>query len=173
MKKEVIAETFTPFYDPTEDRIKLIINYQSADKRIDFMITRAFIINFVPAFDDYLLQYYPQEALASQEKLSSRKTTQAVTETYNDKKSPQQKDKREESKITATDNANMQLFTQEPELLIKTDFIYDKNSKKTTLIFSGKKSTAKAALTYLMMEQLIGTIKTAIPNFSWGIAQNF
>ena len=172
MKKEVIAETFTPFYDPTEDRIKLVINYQSADKRIDFMITRAFIINFVPAFDDYLLQYYPQEALSSQKKSSSLKTAQAITETYNDKEShPQQK---EESKmLTATDNVNMQLFTQEPELLIKIDFIYDKNSKNTTLIFSSTKSTATAALTYLMMEQLIGTIKTAIPNFSWGIAQNF
>ena len=172
MKKEVIAKTFTPFYDPTEDRIKLVINYQSADKRIDFMITRAFIINFVPAFDDYLLQYYPQEALASQKELSSLKVTHAVTETYNDKEShPQQK---EESKtITPTDNVNMQLFTQEPELLIKIDFIYDKNSKNTTLIFSSTRSTATAALTYLMMEQLIGTIKTAIPNFSWGIAQNF
>jgi len=172
MKKEVIAETFTPFYDQLEDRIKLIINYQNIEKRVDLMITRAFIINFIPAFDDYLLQYYPEKALESQSNnflVNPTKKDQKIAKETTAKKT----NEKEESKITKTDNANMKLLEKEPELLIKLDFIFDKKSQKTTLIFTTKKSIVKTALTYTMMKQLISTIKAAIPNFSWGIAQNF
>lgn len=44
MKKEIVGTTFTPLYNPIEDRICLVINYQDPYARADFMITRSFTL---------------------------------------------------------------------------------------------------------------------------------
>ena len=39
-KKTILANTFTPLYDELEDRIRIVVNYQDIQNRIDFVITR-------------------------------------------------------------------------------------------------------------------------------------
>jgi len=48
------AETFTCHYIDKEDRLLLTINYQNIEKRIDFWITRAFLLKLLPHFFDYV-----------------------------------------------------------------------------------------------------------------------
>ena len=166
MKREILVETFTPMYDSFEDRIKLIINYQNIEKRVDLMLTRSFIINFIPAFDDYLLEYYNEDK--TENAVEEETITQVSHNNGNEKNQEEKK-----SSITQTDQTNIKLLEKEPELLTKIDFLFDKKTKQTTLLFTTKKTIVKTTLSKKMLEQLIQTIRIAIPNFSWGIAPNF
>jgi hypothetical protein len=57
-QKEIIAQTFTPIYDEVEDRIRVVINYQDIMNRVDYMITRKFILNIIPTIDEFILKHY-------------------------------------------------------------------------------------------------------------------
>ena len=48
------AQTYTCHYIEREDRLLLTINYQDVEKRIDFWITRAFLVKLLPYFFDYV-----------------------------------------------------------------------------------------------------------------------
>lgn len=48
------AKTYTCHYIEKEDRLLLTINYQDIKKRIDFWITRAFLIKLLPYFFEYV-----------------------------------------------------------------------------------------------------------------------
>jgi hypothetical protein len=63
--KKIIADTFTPLYDAIEDRIRLVINYQNIDSRVDLMITRSFILEFLPTMDEFVLNKDPEVSPSS------------------------------------------------------------------------------------------------------------
>ena len=52
--KVISAQTFTPVYDELEDRIRLSVNYQDVNNRIDFLITRNLIINLLPSIEEFI-----------------------------------------------------------------------------------------------------------------------
>ena len=149
---KIIANTFTPLYDEVEDRIILVINYQDAQNRVDFMITRNFILKILPAADEFLMRYYPEKQLQS----LSIETSEAT---------PQES-------LSQTNSDNLEFFAKEKELLVNVNFSFE-NATTTTLLLSSQKSTTIATLDQTMLVQLIKTIKVTIPNFSWGIAINF
>jgi hypothetical protein len=51
------AQTFTPMYSQSEDRIRLVINYADYSNRIDLWLTRAFLLKLIPTIEDCLDQY--------------------------------------------------------------------------------------------------------------------
>ena len=51
--KTIQAKTFTCFYSEKEDRLLLTINYEDVQNRVDFWITRAFLLKLLPHFFDY------------------------------------------------------------------------------------------------------------------------
>lgn len=53
----VAAHTFTTLYSELEDRLRLIINYADYSKRIDFWITRAFLLKLAPSWEEYSYRY--------------------------------------------------------------------------------------------------------------------
>ena len=59
-QKTIYIQTLTPLYDKVEDRIRLSINYQDIANRIDLMITRAFILQLLPIFEEFIYKHYPE-----------------------------------------------------------------------------------------------------------------
>jgi len=154
-KKILIAKTFTPIYDELEDRIRLIVNYQDMPNRVDFMITRNFVIKLIPSIDDYIFKYYDDIAITEQTVSSSANTN---TKSNN---------------ISKTDKTDLSFLHTGDKLLTSINLSYHPNSKKTTIKFYSKDVEAKATLDSYNFQQIIKIIKKTIPNFKWGIAPNF
>ncbi len=152
--KKIMANTFTPVYDEIEDRIILVINYEDIYNRIDFMITRSFILKLLPTVEEFMIHHYWDNK-------------EEVVEIVYDA----QKD--ENDTLQQTNHEDLELFAKEKELLQEVNFTYIKDKELTTLTLSSKKTFAIASLNYTMLRQLFDTIKISIPNFSWGIAANF
>ena len=65
MSQETIihAKTFTCHYIEKEDRILLTINYENIEERVDFWVTRSFLIKLLPYFFDYTTSKPQEESM--------------------------------------------------------------------------------------------------------------
>jgi hypothetical protein len=158
LKREVVALTFTPKYDIVEDRIRLSINYNDIKNRVDFMITRAFILKLLPYLDEYMFKFYNTELTAS--------TNIPELKDVDEKKIPVS------TSTSKTDNTNLELYKQDDELLITVNFSYIKKTKISILKFQSENSQAVAQLNGESIKQVFMIIKSTIPFFSWGISHN-
>ncbi len=154
--KKITAINFTPKYDELEDRIRLSINYDDIQNRVDFMITRAFILKLFPVLDEYMMKFYDLDLIPE------------VNPSHDIKK-----EKVKSSNSTSvTDGTNLELYKQEDELLKEIKFSYVKNKKTSIIKFQSKNSEAIAQLDSNSMKQVFAIIKSTIPFFSWGISHN-
>jgi len=156
MKKSITAKTFTPLYDEVEDRLRVVVNYNDIGNRVDFMITRSFILNLIPSAEEFVLKHYDAEPPLPQDVTLSSKT-----------------DAKEDEALLKTDAVNLELFRTEEELLLEVNFSFDINTKQTTLSLSSKNIIAKIVLDQLMLQKIIQVIKSAIPFMKWGISRHF
>ncbi len=150
MKKNITAKTFTPIYDSIEDRLRLVINYQDIQNRVDLMITRSFILDLIPSAEEFIAKYYGE--------LDVEVNTQSEIK---------------ERSTSKTDNVNLELLRTNEELLQEVNFSYDPNSKHTILTLSSKNIVAKTELDSFMLQQIIQVIKSSIPYIKWGISHYF
>ncbi|MEA2099207.1 MAG: hypothetical protein U9P72_03660 [Campylobacterota bacterium] len=153
--KNISANTFTPIYDQVEDRLRLVINYQDIQSRVDFMITRSFILNLIPAAEEFIDKHYPDEILLNDTTVKTNFNVQ------------------ENTGVSKTDNTNLELLRTQEELLLEVNFSFDINTKQTVITFSSKNVIAKAVLDSNTMQQTISVIKSSIPYIQWGFSHNF
>ena len=154
MKKTITANDFTPIYDTLEDRIRLVLNYQDINNRVDFMITRSFLLNLIPTAEEFIEQSYGTEDVV-QEKV-------AVAHVNEPNKA-----------LNQTDTANLELFKKDEELLLEVNFAFNKQKKITKVAFSSKTVVVNAQLNASTIREVFKMIKLAIPRIKWGIAYNF
>lgn len=154
MKKNITANTFTPLYDELEDRIRLAINYQDIHNRVDFMITRNFILNLIPSAEEFMTNHYGMLDFKIAAKADINENTQSKS-------------------VSKTDNVNFDLLRTSEELLLEVNFSFDKDSKQTLLTLSSKNIEARASLDSFMLQQIFKVIKSAVPNIRWGISHYF
>ena len=135
--------TFTCIYDELEDRIRLSINYQDPLNRIDFMITRRFVLKLFPVLEENYYKFFGM---------------------------PQNHDEIQKANSnTKTDGATFQLIMDKSELLHKVDLKFDEKIKRLTLIFYGKNDTASALLDGDSYKYFLKILQTSVPSYSWGI----
>jgi len=154
MKKEIIAKTFTPYYDSIEDRIRFVINYQDYENRKDVMITRSMIINLLSTAEDFLQQHNPEASLNPSKRVESNSTQL----------------KAQQEKLSQTDNTNLTLLQKDEELLLEVSFSYEKKSELFQVAFKTKESVVHSSLTKENFVQVFSVLKSAVPHFHWGIA---
>lgn len=156
MKRIIVAKTFTPLYDEIEDRLRVVVNYEDIQNRVDFMITRNFILNLIPSAEEFILKYYSSEPLSNDgiamDSHAKSKENEALLE---------------------TDAVNLELLRTSEELLTEVNFYFDTATKITSVVFSSKKVTANISLDGLMLQKIFHIIKLAIPNIRWGISHCF
>ncbi len=157
------AKTFTPIYDQIEDRLRVVINYEDMQNRVDLMITRSFILNLIPSLDDYIFQYYADTIYCEDD--DYEESIQENSEITKNKKS--------DKNISKTDNTNLNLYRISEELLLKVDLTYNKQSKQTLIVFTSKESIIKSQLDGLLFQQIVKIIKSNIPYIKWGISKYF
>ncbi len=155
--KTIQIKTLTPTYDSIEDRIRLSINYQDIDNRIDFMITRSFIIQLLPILDEYLYKHYSE--YKDDEDMIEIKAQEARTQ---------------DSNVSSTNVEDIHLYKSLEDLLVTINLKYDANTNLTYIEFISKEGhKASTTCDIDMLKSIIKSIKSTIPNFSWGISSHF
>jgi hypothetical protein len=148
------AQKFTFSYDRTEDRLKMLINYDLPEARIDFFITRVMLMRLIPVIEKILIS---SMTLQESEKSSNHLP----------------KERRLGSKI-ATDETTLKLLDENRVYLLeKIDFQYQAKNNTVTLIFSAAgEIKCTAYLTAENFSQVMNGMLSAVPHSSWGIASN-
>lgn len=140
-KPQIIqAQTFTCNYIEREDRVLLTINYRDVAQRIDFWITRAFLVKLLPYFFEYTAQDSANE------------------------QSTDQRDK------TQTDNATFALTQQSPILLESIDFRTLQDTKEIIFKSLEHQIFARAVFDDRTFASFVTILIGAVPKFDWGIA---
>lgn len=161
-EKTITGKTFSPLYDEVEDRIRLTINYQDIENRIDFVITRNLIISWIPAINGFIDKYYNDDLA---ENITSIEIESDIKDVIKQSTNKQQ--------LKLTDNSDLELLKTEDVLLERIDLRYNVNSRNTTLILFSKNIMVKSILDYNNLIKIMGTIKNTIPNFKWGLSRSF
>ena len=155
MSKTINARTFTPKYDEVEDRLRVVINYEDLNNRVDFMISRAFVLRLFPTLEEYMIKYYSSDVeipVVTKQKMKENIKT--------DKQTAQ------------TDATNLELLKTDNELLLEVNFSYKHTSKRTIVRFKSQNVVVVADLDHKSIKQIFSMIKSVIPFFSWGISQH-
>ena len=167
MLETIQIRSLTPLYDKVEDRIRLCANYQDMQSRIDFMVTRAFMINLLFSLDEYLLTYYSNKIITKDTIESTVDTTQtSKTKSKTSTKIPLKN-------ITNTVNEDLELYGSKEDLLVNLQLQYHKDKQLTTMEFTSKNNhQASLVVDAISLQQILWSIKRAIPSTSWGILTN-
>lgn len=148
MKKTITARTFTPTYDISEDRIRLAINYEDYENRIDLMITRRFALQLIPTLEEH-----------SQARTPSSSNTDENDETKKDI-------------LHQTDGTNLELLQAETILLEEVNIKKDE-ANNIILTMQCKTATVVALLDAKTMQEFCRVLKASVPKVEWGIGYNF
>ncbi len=154
------AKKFTFQYDRVEDRLKMLVNYDSADSRIDFFITRAMLFRLIPVIEQILIKA-ETNALKEAPKVH-RKNIHVNSKGI--RLAPEQK----------TDTSTMKLLDQKHIFLLsKVDFQFNSKNNSITMILSAQNEPkCSAKLTSENFSQVMNAMIGAVPHTSWGMASN-
>lgn len=141
----ILATTFTPYYCEAEDRVRLVVNYADFANRIDFWITRAFLLKLLPSMEEYLYTYTSPQILNSPQKTHSRETT-------------------------STDSGTLAVTEKEGILLEAVDMTYVADTSMFEIRMRGRGSQTLAVLDEQMMMAVLKSIFGAAPHMQWGIS---
>jgi len=148
--RQIKIKTITPRYDILEDRIRLSLNHNDIQNQIDFMLTRKFILNLLPSYEEYMLKVYNKEM---QEKK------------YNNQKKQQG--------ARLDNHNNLEPYQHNAELLLSIQFSFIPKDKLTILKFSTTHTEAIATLNLQDLINVFSLIKSTIPYFDWSVSPHF
>ena len=134
------VKTFTCRYDALEDRLLLTLNYQSAYERVDFWITRRFLLKLVPVFFDFTEHMPVQETYVP---YASQNTGETEVSEY-------------------------LLFQRAPILLESVDF--QKREGHIVLLFKNHvhQIVYEAILDAAGVERFVNLLLGCAPRYEWG-----
>ncbi len=134
------AKTYTCQYVEREDRLLLTINYQDISNRVDFWITRKFLLKLLPYFFDYMSS-----------------VPQAIEKQNNS------------NGTTSTDTSTFVLTQKEPFLLDSVDLGYTQNGDIKIVFKNTEKNIfCVGALEHILFENLVELITKSVPVVEWG-----
>ncbi len=140
METQILSvKTFTCKYDDKEDRLVLTLNYLSPIERVDFWITRSFLLKLIPVFFDFTQQ-----------------STQDNTPINNQLPTP-------------TDSSMYILTQKESLLLESMDFKRQNNATVLVFKNLTKAVLYEAILDENGMKNFVNLILKSVPRYEWGI----
>lgn len=140
------AQTFTPIYSQSEDRIRLILNYAVYSNRADLWLTRSFLLKLIPMIEDILDQYEPPE------------------------REPNIQIQTEQKAKGQTDTSTLAVTEKAGELVRSVDITYLPSSKQYKLVFKTDNFHAVSVLSGPLLRTVLKAIFGAIPKIDWGIS---
>ncbi len=152
----VLAQKFTFEYSHVEDRLKMLINYDSATERIDFFITRAMLCKLIPVIEKLLIKFAELPVSTQQERKHLHVNSQLPPAVAHQ-----------------TDRETLELLQQQIFLLEKVDFTWHAKNRSVTLLFyANGVRQCKAHLNSEHFSLVMQGMMLAVPHTSWGIAPN-
>lgn len=142
----ITAQTFTPFYSQTEDRIRLVVNYADYPNRFDLWLTRAFLLQLLPTLEECIDTHGVQG-----EKSELQKATE------------QQAQKQ-------TDSSTLSVTEKEGHLVHSVDITYRPDNQYFEIIFKTEGANVMAILNETLLTSVLKSIFNAIPHIAWGIS---
>lgn len=153
--KNIQALSFTPKYDELEDRVRVVVNYEDIHNRVDFMMTRSFILKLFPTLEEFMIKFYSGDIEIPIITPEVMKEKIKVDDSTNQ-----------------TDITNLELFQTNDELLLEVSFSYIKATNKNIVKFKSANIEVVSQLDEHSIKQIFSMIKSVIPFFSWGISQD-
>ena len=139
-EQRFVAKTFTCRYDAKEDRLLLTLNYLFVEDRIDFWITRSFLLKLLPIFFDFS----PTN--------DAPKSTQALADTKE-----------------STDASTYSLTYKEPLLLESVDFKRMEQGTMLVFKNLEKSIFCEALLNEVDMKSFMSLLLGSVPKYEWGM----
>lgn len=148
VQRIVQAQTFTPYYSALEDRIRFVINYGEYEKRVDFWLTRSFLLKLLPTVEEVIFRH-TEDSMSNSSGESAPKS-----------QSP-------------TDGGTLAVTEKEGELIHSVDIAYHPDSKAYQLTFKGETTHATTLLDEPTLKALMHTLIKAAPALEWGITPHW
>lgn len=145
--KSIIIHSIQPRYDVIEDRIRLLLNHKDVANCVDMMLTRRFLLQLLPSYEEYLYRVYADEMKAA--------TTIKIGKRKN---------------IRLENHSRLKPYQYEAQLLSNVQFSYIAESRLTKLTLHTRDTRATVSLSYKGLTELFAVMKTAIPRYDWGIS---
>jgi hypothetical protein len=152
-----LAQTFTCRYNPKEDRLRLVLNYDHPVKRTDFWLTRSFVLKLLPQIETF---YYQHASKSPQHAKRSRP------------ESPHHAKRGKPESPAAhrkTDIASYKLMMREALLLETVNLSYNQGQHRTQIRFVSGDEAVAASLDGEQLRSFVKIIADAIPASQWGI----
>lgn len=172
MNKNIQINTLSPIYDKIEDRIRLSINYQDINNRIDLMLTRSFLLKLLTSIDEYIHTYYPKNTDMNNPLYIEVEKENSKTHKTN--KTEAKKEVEYSKNIEKTNTEDYDLYRSLEDLLVSINLKYDKNTQRTFMQFISKEGyIATINVDITLLQKVLESIKHSIPNMEWGISPHF
>ena len=162
MPKKVNAKSLSAWYDSREDRLRLAANLNEASERIDFWITRRFLLSMLSEASEYLMvpptpswQGKGTYAEKGSEPPSSEKENASLTE--------------ESSRSTAPEPLHAEVKDFPVELLERLQ-IRQQSDGRADLILRSTGQTASATLRPPELRRFFQMLLQKAPTIEWGIS---
>ncbi len=141
-KLPIEAKTFTCTYSDREDRLLLTLNYEDYKNRVDFWITRSFLLKIIPYLFDYT----------------------------SEKDSLKDQSHRDKDSVISTDSSTFVLTQKDPILLESINFLLLENGNmKLTFKNFEKNIEYFSFLDENSYKNLVNLLMKTAPAFDWGI----
>ena len=133
-------KTFTCTYNAKEDRLLLTLNYQEINERVDFWVTRSFLLKLLPIFFDLTATAFPSQPSKPQ------------------------------SNSNITDSSTYGLTQKSPLPLESVDFQRLAENKHRIVFKNLETSiSAEAYLEQENLEHFVTLLLNTAPKYEWGI----
>ena len=142
------GQTFTPYYSALEDRIRLVINYADYENRIDFWLTRSFLLKLLPTVEEVIFRHTTDFSYDT-----------PATEAQNPH--------------TPTEGGTLAVMEKEGELIHAVDITYHADSMTYQLVFKGRTTHAATMLDEATLKALMDSLIKAAPALEWGITPHW
>jgi len=143
-QKQIKIETIHPIYDVIEDRIRLSFNHKQETNHVDFMMTRKFLLQLLPSYEEYLSKVYADKTL--NQKVSQNKNARL------------------------SNHNQLKPYQHRAALLKGIEFSYIEKTQQTLLSFYSTHTKAYVRLNYEALIEIFNIIKSTIPHFDWSIS---
>ncbi len=166
MKTLIEAEKFTAWYDSAEDRLRVAINIDSPNARVDFWITRRFFLSLITQIEGLL---DTQELGISKSEIDSM-----IEEGHPE---PKAEDNTSNEDIIENKESQKPIETKDTQkseisvsLLRNMDISVNKRENRVKLKLSSDCCEAEANLTLAAMSAFIKMLILQAPTVEWGIS---
>ena len=165
MKTLVEAEKFTAWYDAVEDRLRVAVNMDRPEARVDFWITRRLFLSIITQLEDFI----DPKGIG----LEKRDIDKMIEKGSPSPQSVDTEKKAEEKSRKESEKENKESNTRkdtEVSLLKTMNISWNKKSGKVSLNLISEEYEAEANLDTASMTALLRMLLMQAPAVEWGVS---